>query len=102
MRYGVVLTGAVGTERTLNRMQKIALGLICDALDGHINDASQQHLQYIGGGGGTGKSWLIDTLRDVFAAKGRQERPLQASGGRPSTPLLDLHSEMSTERPSSP
>ncbi|GKT61135.1 putative conserved hypothetical protein [Colletotrichum tofieldiae] len=65
MRVGEI----IGTERTLNRMQAIALGLICEALDGQLKGADRQHLQYVGGGGGTGKSWLIDTLKEVFAAK---------------------------------
>ncbi|KAF6806949.1 hypothetical protein CPLU01_15849, partial [Colletotrichum plurivorum] len=70
MRAGAVISG----DRTLNRMQRIALGLVCEALDRQGTSASQQHLQYIGGGGGTGKSWLIDSLREVFAAKGASSR----------------------------
>jgi hypothetical protein len=80
----------IGKHRTLNRMQKIALGLICEAMDraeeapdkttdddgGHRTGGPRQtqHLQYIGGSGGTGKSWLIDTLKEVFAAKGASKR----------------------------
>ncbi|KAL4403586.1 hypothetical protein CABS03_15038 [Colletotrichum abscissum] len=65
----------IGADRTLNRMQTIALGLICEALDEQrVNGADRQHLQYIGGGGGTGKSWLIDTLKEVFAAKEASSR----------------------------
>ncbi|KDN72074.1 putative conserved hypothetical protein [Colletotrichum sublineola] len=59
----------IGAERTLNRMQTIALCLICEALDEQANGTDRQHLQYVGGGGGTGKSWLIDTVKEVFAAK---------------------------------
>ncbi|KAF6794973.1 DNA repair and recombination protein [Colletotrichum musicola] len=59
----------IGDKRTLNRMQKVALGLICEALDKRVEGGEEQHLQYIGGGGGTGKSWLIDTLKEVFVAK---------------------------------
>lgn len=59
----------IAAERTLNRMQSIALGLVCTALDRQDSDADYQHLQYVGGGGGTGKSWLIDTLKDVFTVK---------------------------------
>jgi hypothetical protein len=70
-------------------MQKIALGLICEAMDraeeasdraaegngGHtILGRPPQHLQYIGGSGGTGKTWLIETLKDVCAAKGASKR----------------------------
>ncbi|KAF6807891.1 hypothetical protein CPLU01_15746 [Colletotrichum plurivorum] len=62
----------VSANRTLNRIQDIALGLICKALDRINNDdnglTAPQHLQYIGGGGGTGKSWLIDSLGQVFVA----------------------------------
>ncbi|KAL0929219.1 DNA repair and recombination protein [Colletotrichum truncatum] len=64
----------IGAERTLNRMQGIALSLICEALDERTNGADRQHLQYVGGGGGTGKSWLIDTVKEVFAAKGASSR----------------------------
>ena len=64
---------AIGEQRTLNRMQKVALGLVCEALDTVTDETAgpdNQHLQYIGGGGGTGKSWLIAAIKDVFAAKG--------------------------------
>ena len=64
---------AIGEQRTLNRMQKVALGLVCEALDIVTDETAgpdHQHLQYIGGGGGTGKSWLIAAIKDVFAAKG--------------------------------
>ncbi|KAH8659685.1 PIF1-like helicase-domain-containing protein [Ilyonectria robusta] len=79
----------IGKQRTLNRMQKIVLGLICEAMDraeevsdiaadgneGHtVWEQPPQHLQYIGGSGGTGKSWLIETLKEVFAAKGSSKR----------------------------
>ncbi|KAL0929935.1 DNA repair and recombination protein [Colletotrichum truncatum] len=64
----------IGAERTLNRMQGIALSLICEALDERTNGADRQYLQYVGGGGGTGKSWLIDTVKEVFAAKGASSR----------------------------
>ncbi|KDN61753.1 putative conserved hypothetical protein [Colletotrichum sublineola] len=64
----------IGAERTLNRMQRVALGLICEALDERANGTTRQHLQYVGGGGGTGKSWLIDTVKEVFAAKAASGR----------------------------
>jgi hypothetical protein len=64
---------AIGEQRTLNRMHKVALGLVCEALDTVSDETAgpeHQHLQYIGGGGGTGKSWLIAAIKEVFAAKG--------------------------------
>ncbi|GKT51821.1 ATP-dependent DNA helicase pfh1 [Colletotrichum spaethianum] len=60
---------AVSAARTLNRMQHMALTLVCEALDARVDGEERQHLQYIGGGGGTGKSWLIDSVKQVFAAK---------------------------------
>ncbi|KAK2005446.1 hypothetical protein LZ32DRAFT_673453, partial [Colletotrichum eremochloae] len=60
---------AVSTARTLNQMQHVALMMACEALDSHSDGEEQQHLQYIGGGGGTGKSWLIDSIKQVFASK---------------------------------
>lgn len=53
-------------------MQKVTLGLVCEALDTDTGP-DHQHLQYIGGGGGTGKSWLIAAIKDVFAAKGASD-----------------------------
>ncbi|GJC86266.1 hypothetical protein ColLi_09104 [Colletotrichum liriopes] len=55
-------------ERTLNLVQTIALGLICEALDEQqVNDADRQHLKHGGEGGLTSNSWLIS--EKVFAAK---------------------------------
>ncbi|KAM5344579.1 hypothetical protein ACJ41O_013114 [Fusarium nematophilum] len=66
---------------TLNSLQSMALQLVCQFLDMYIDnpDSSGQHLQYIGGPGGTGKSRIVDALRDVFAARG-QPHHLQITG----------------------
>ena len=61
---------------TLNKLQGVALGLVCEAMDkvqgGSSDDDGtqpQQHLQYVGYSGGTGKSWFIEALRRVFLVK---------------------------------
>jgi PIF1-like helicase len=75
---------AVAEEMTLNRLQRTALGLVCEAMDqlgGNENEEdkvfteprktikAQQHLQYIGGSGGTGKSWVIKAIQTVLSIK---------------------------------
>ncbi|KAH7461132.1 hypothetical protein FOMA001_g19195 [Fusarium oxysporum f. sp. matthiolae] len=59
---------------TLNHLQDMALQLICRSLDKYIAnpEAAGQHLQYIGGPGGTGKSRIIDALKHVFAVRDQQ------------------------------
>lgn len=66
---------------TLNDLQSMALQLMCRFLDKYIAnpDSTGQHLQYVGGPGGTGKSRIVDALRDVFAARG-QAHHLQITG----------------------
>jgi len=79
---GFVELGLLAASRyTLNDLQRMALQLVCRFLDKFIADpdSSGQHLQYIGGPGGTGKSRIIDALRDVFAARGEPHR-LQITG----------------------
>ncbi|KAF4967411.1 hypothetical protein FSARC_5035 [Fusarium sarcochroum] len=58
---------------TLNSLQSMALQLVCRFLDKYIDhpDSTGQNLQYVGGPGGTGKSRIVDALRDVFAARGQ-------------------------------
>jgi hypothetical protein len=42
----------------------------------------QQHLQYVGGSGGTGKSWFIQAIERVFTIKGvRKEMVITAMSG---------------------
>lgn len=58
---------------TLNRLQRTAHLMIMEALDAHrgyesVNDG-YQHLQYVGGEGGTGKSRVIDAERRVLQGK---------------------------------
>ncbi|KAJ3568908.1 hypothetical protein NPX13_g6264 [Xylaria arbuscula] len=69
------------TTYTLNDLQSMALQLVCQFLDKYIAnpDSAGQHLQYVGGPGGTGKSRIVDALRDVFAARG-QSHHLQITG----------------------
>ncbi|KAI1289117.1 hypothetical protein F5Y03DRAFT_401269 [Xylaria venustula] len=59
----------------------MALQLLCRVLDKcTVNpDSTGQHLQYIGGPGGTEKSKIINALRYVFAARG-QPHLLQITG----------------------
>ncbi|KAM6514313.1 hypothetical protein FALCPG4_015463 [Fusarium falciforme] len=66
---------------TLNDLQSMALQLVCSFLDKYAAnpDSTGQHLQYIGGPGGTGKSRIVDALRYVFAARG-QPHHLQMTG----------------------
>lgn len=66
---------------TLNHLQSMALQLVCRFLDKYIAnpDSAGQHLQYVGGPGGTGKSRIVDALRDVFTARGQPHR-LQITG----------------------
>lgn len=58
---------------TPNRLQRTAHLMILEALDAHQgyegeNDGAQ-HLQYVGGEGGTGKSRVIDTVRRALGEK---------------------------------
>jgi hypothetical protein len=89
---------AVAGQMTLNRLQWTALGLVCEAMDqlgGNGNDEDEaltgreettrrhrQHFQYVGGSGGTGKSWLIKAIQTVFAIKNAQkEMVITATSG---------------------
>ncbi|KJZ68594.1 hypothetical protein HIM_12014 [Hirsutella minnesotensis 3608] len=69
--------------RMLNEMDggSMALQLVCRFLDRYIAnpDSAGQHLQYVGGPGGTGKSRVVDALRGVFTARG-QPHHLQITG----------------------
>ncbi|XP_044715313.1 PIF1-like helicase domain-containing protein [Hirsutella rhossiliensis] len=66
---------------TLNYLQTMALQLVCRFLDKYTAnpDSAGQHLQYTGGPGGTGKSRIIDALKDVLAAR-NQPHLLQITG----------------------
>lgn len=66
---------------TLNHLQTMALQLVCSFVDRYTAcpDSAAQHLQYTGGPGGTGKSRIIDALKDVFAARA-QRHLLQITG----------------------
>ncbi|KJZ68494.1 hypothetical protein HIM_12113 [Hirsutella minnesotensis 3608] len=66
---------------TLNYLQTMALQLVCAFLDKYTANpgSAGQHLQYTGGPGGTGKSRIIDALKDVFAARNQLHR-LQITG----------------------
>ncbi|KAM5529293.1 hypothetical protein FOXYSP1_17137 [Fusarium oxysporum f. sp. phaseoli] len=66
---------------TLNGLQSMALQLICRFLDKYVDhpDSAGQNLQYVGGPGGTGKSRIVDALRNVFVARG-QLHQLQVTG----------------------
>ena len=70
-----------GSSYTLNDLQSLALQLVCLFLDRHIAnpDSAGQHLQYVGGPGGTGKSRIMEALQHVFAARG-QLHYLQITG----------------------
>ncbi len=59
----------------------MALQLICRFLDKYTANpnTTDQHLQYIGGPGGTGKSRIIDAFKHVFAGTGQQHL-LQMTG----------------------
>ncbi|KAJ4184745.1 hypothetical protein NW759_017007 [Fusarium solani] len=66
---------------SLNDLQSMALQLVCRFLDKYIAnpDSAGQHLQYVGGPGGTGKSGIVDAVRDIFTARG-QLHHLQVTG----------------------
>ncbi|KAJ6436029.1 glycoside hydrolase [Purpureocillium lavendulum] len=63
----------VATSFTLNYLQSMALHLVCRFLDKITVDpgSAGQHLQYIGGPGGTGKSRIIDALKAMFEARNK-------------------------------
>jgi hypothetical protein len=79
----------VAKAMTLNKLQWVALGLVCEAMDNLENGnadedglQSQQHLQYVGGSGGTGKSWFIGAIERVMTVKGvRKEMVITATSG---------------------
>ena len=58
----------VATNQALNREQLIAMMLVMEALDAHERNpqTAQQHLQYLGGEGGTGKSRVLQAIYKVF------------------------------------
>ncbi|KAJ6436144.1 c2h2 type zinc finger domain-containing protein [Purpureocillium lavendulum] len=64
---------AVATSYTLNYLQSMALQLVCRFLDKITVDpgSAGQHLQHIGGPGGTGKSRIIDALKAMFEARNK-------------------------------
>ena len=82
---------------TLNRLQWTALGLVCKAMDqlgGNENDKDEvlagpkettkrprQHSQYVGGSGGTGKSWVIKAMQTVLSIKSAQRVVITAISG---------------------
>jgi hypothetical protein len=71
---GFAELGLLAASRyTLNDLQSMALQLVCRFLDNYTAnpDSADQHLQYVGGPGGTGKSRIVDALRDVFTARGQ-------------------------------
>jgi len=67
----VELGHRAASEYTLNYLQSMALQLVCRFLDNYTANPNSagQHLQYIRGPGGTGKSRIIDALKRVFAAR---------------------------------
>jgi hypothetical protein len=70
--------GHLSISSTLNRMQSVALHLICRQLDRlrQSEDQTPQLCQFIGGEGGTGKSRVIETIVELFASKGISHRLL--------------------------
>jgi hypothetical protein len=58
----------VGAEMALNKEQFIAFMCVMEALDEHERKSQSaiQHLQYLGGEGGTGKSTVIKAIYTVF------------------------------------
>lgn len=79
---GFIELGRIAASNyTLNHLQTMALQLVCSFLDRYTAcpDSAAQHLQYTGGPGGTGKSRIIDALKDVFAARA-QRHLLQITG----------------------
>src|SRR6266480_690954 len=63
---------------TLNRRQNIAFRLVCRHLDRvhRCEKGTPQLCQFVGGEGGTGKSWVIEALVALFESKGMQHRLL--------------------------
>ena len=89
----------VGLVWTLNKLQQLALFLPTEALDTYQHAADGQkpesHMQYIGGEGGTGKSRVIEALKDVFRAKGQLHRLIiTASSGSAAARIggMTIHS----------
>jgi hypothetical protein len=77
----VELGNIAASNYTLNHLQTMALQLVCGFLDRHTADpnSASQHLQYTGGPGGTGKSRIVDALKNVFTARA-QRHLLQVTG----------------------
>ena len=82
---------ALTREWTLNKQQSLALLLPAIFLDGCgprlQEDESPQHLKYVGGEGGTGKSRVIRAIQDMFRRKGRQ-RDLLLTGASSNAAAL--------------
>jgi len=70
----------VAASLTFNRMQSVALRLLCRQLDQvHRNEGGTHHpqlCQFIGGEGGTGKSRIIEAVVRLFASKRLSHRLL--------------------------
>lgn len=68
----------LAADFTLNKGQRVAFLLICRQLDrlrpGESQAATDQHCQFIGGEGGTGKSRVIEALVALFEKKGMSNR----------------------------
>src|SRR5216117_1403100 len=89
----------VGVAWNLNKLQMLAVLLPCQFLDKHGNsnpqESADQHLQYIGGEGGTGKSRVVDALKDIFRVKGQLHQILvTASSGSAAAKIggITIHS----------
>jgi hypothetical protein len=77
----VELGRLAASKKTLNNLQNMALQLVCRFLDKYTADpeSAGQHFQYTGGQAGTGKSRVVDALKDVFIERG-QPHLLQITG----------------------
>ncbi|KAK8121490.1 Helitron helicase-like domain at N-terminus-domain-containing protein [Apiospora kogelbergensis] len=82
---------ALTREWTLNKQQSLALLLPAIFLDVRgprlQEDESPQHLKYVGGEGGTGRSRVIRAIQDMFRRKGRQ-RDLLLTGASSNAAAL--------------
>ena len=94
---------------TLNRLQKMVVSMVAEFLDNYSresaeqddransSDALKQHLHYVGGEGGTGKSRIIEAIVDMFRRKGQRHHiVLTASSGAAAANIggVTIHSAL--------
>jgi PIF1-like helicase len=92
---------AMSKAWTLNKLQSLALIQPFEFLENISETNHRQFFMYLGGAGGTGKSRVLDAIRDVFKAKNSEHQILiTASSGSAAAKIqgITIHSALSISR----